>query len=259
VEQHFACTACGKCCYGWLPLTLKDALVHAGRFPLALIWKTVPHGTRTFPLATRLGITLKSRKRLAVLIMPTAYIPPSLPCPELMETGGCAIHENKPQRCRTMPFYPYREESDQTEMLKPRKGWLCDTTQSAPLVYRKHLILAREDFDLERLELIEQAETMRQYADYMFKYSPWILDQLNALASNPNGHVITSLSSFLTAIKHLDSQRIATQQLPVLTNFSELTSAQAELTDYHRNYAGWAKEMAYLSTRSAKTLPESPQ
>jgi len=215
----------------------------------------VPHGTRTFPLATRLGITLKSRKRLAVLIMPTAYIPPSLPCPELMETGGCAIHDTKPQRCRTMPFYPYREESDQAEMLKPRKGWLCDTTQAAPLVYRKRLIIAREDFDLERVALLEQAETMRQYADYMFKYSPWIIDQLAALASNPDGHVITSLSSFLTAIKHLDTHRIATQQLPALIEFSERTSAQIELLDYHRNYAGWAKEMTYLATRSVKTAP----
>jgi Fe-S-cluster containining protein len=255
VEQHFACTACGKCCYGWLPLTLKDALAHAGRFPLALIWKTVPQGTRTFPLATRLGVTLKSRKRAAILIMPTAYISPSQPCPELMETGGCAIHDNKPQRCRTMPFYPYREESDQADMLKPRKGWLCDTTQAAPLVYRKRLIVAREDFDLERAGLLEQADTMRQYADYMFKYSPWIIDQLAALANNPNGHVMTSLSSFLTAIKHLDAQCIATQQLPVLMRLSEITSNQPELLDYHRNYIGWAKEMTYLATRSVKTSP----
>lgn len=255
MEQHFACTACGKCCYGWLPLTLQDALAHAGRFPLALIWKTVPQGTRTFPLATRLGVTLKSRKRLAVLIMPTAYIPPSLPCPELMETGGCAIHDNKPQRCRTMPFYPYREESDQAELLKPRKGWLCDTTPAAPLVYRKRLILAREDFDLEREALLEQAEIMRQYADYMFKYSPWITDQLAGLANNPNGQVVTSLSSFLTAIKSLDAQCIAAQQLPVLIDFSEKTSAQPELLDYHRNYAGWAKEMAYLATRGVKATP----
>jgi hypothetical protein len=79
-----------------LPLTLSDALTHADRFPLALVWTPVPQGTRSFPLATRLGITLALRKRtrIAALIVPTAYIPPSLPCPALTGEGLCGIHDN---------------------------------------------------------------------------------------------------------------------------------------------------------------------
>lgn len=253
MERRFNCTACGKCCFGWLPLTLNDALLHASRFPLALVWTPVPQGTKSFSLATRLGITLKpdKRTRIAALIVPTAYIPASFPCPALTSEGLCGIHDNKPQRCQTMPFYPYREESDQTDMLIPRKGWACDTSSAAPVVYRHKLIVDRANFDRERKELIQQASVMQQYAEYMLKYSPWIVENLAALAAKPDGHVITSLSSFLTAIKQLDATHIAAQQLPLLNDFAEKTATVPELSEYHRHYAGWAKEMGYLAARGA--------
>jgi Fe-S-cluster containining protein len=250
MESRFSCTSCGKCCFGWLPLTLEDALLHAGRFPLAFIWSVVPPGTRNHALAKQLGVTLKSGKRMAVVIMPTAYIPSALPCPELSAEGLCRIHENKPSRCKTMPFYPYREESDQRAMLVPRKDWLCDITPVVQVVYRDGKILARQDFELERRALLSQSDIMRQYADYMFKYSPWMIDSLNALASTPDGTLLTSLSSFLTAIKHLDSRSIAAQQLPVFLEFAEKTKGVPELADYHKHYAGWAKEMDYLAKRA---------
>lgn len=250
MESRFNCTACGKCCFGWLPLTLNEALAHAGRFPLALVWSAVPQGTKTYPLATRLGITLKSGKRIAALIMPTAYVPASFPCPELTSDNLCGIHDNKPVRCRTMPFYAYREESDQADTLVPRKDWLCDISLAAPVVYRNRVIVERKNFDLERSELLDQAAILRQYAEYMFKYSPWIVDNLAALASRPDGNVLTSLSSFLTAIKHLDAKSIAAQQLPVLQDFAARTAQIPQLVEYHRNYAGWAKEMGYLATRT---------
>jgi Fe-S-cluster containining protein len=237
-----------------LPLTLSDALAHAQRFPLALVWTTVPRGAKSHGFATRLGLTLKSKMRAAVLIMPTAYIPPSFSCPELSRDGLCAIHENKPSRCKTMPFYPYREESDQSDMLIPRKGWLCSNSPEAAVVYRNRTIIVREDFDLERKALLEQAAVMRQYADYMFKYSPWIVDKLNAQASNQAGSLVTSLSSFLTAIKNLDATKIASQQYPVFKEFALRTADDPGLADYHRNYAGWAKEMAYLANRAAPSF-----
>lgn len=251
MERHFGCTACGKCCYGWLPLTLGDALVHAGRFPLALVWSVVPQGTRTYPLAARMGVTLKAGKRthIAALIVPTAYIPPSLPCPELGADGRCGIHDTKPQRCRTMPFYPYREEADQADMLVPREGWECDISITAPLVYRDKALVERADFDCERKKLLEQAPVMQRYAEYMLKYSPWIADNLAALATRPGGNVVTSLSSFFTATRQPNAAQLAAQQLPVLRVFAEKTAAVAELADYHRNYVGWAKEMEFLASR----------
>lgn len=250
--DRFRCTACGKCCYGALPLTLDDALAHAGRFPLALVWTAVPQGVKSFPLTAKLGITLKPKKRpqIAVLIALTAYIPEVLPCPALSESGLCDIQEMKPLRCRTMPFYPYREEADQADLLKPRQGWLCDTSASAPLVYENKRIVERADFELERAALLTQAQVMQQYADYMLKYSPWIADHLVAQIIKPGGHVITSLSSFLTATKKLDSTDIAGRQLPALLSFAERTAALPELADYHRNYLGWGKEMSYLAGRA---------
>lgn len=254
MEQRFSCTACGKCCYGWLPLTLKDAVANAGRFPLAMVWTPVRPTAKSFDLASRLGTTLRlrNRKTVAVLIVPTGYLPPTYPCPALQADNLCGIHADKPSRCRTMPFYPYREEKDQADLLIPRKGWLCEVSAAAPAVYRDHAIVERADFDRERADLIEQAPVMRTYADYVFKYMPWIADNLATLVTKPNaGNLVTSLSSFLTATRRPDAAALAAAQAPLLHALAERTRDDPALTDYHRNYSGWAKEMDSLAKRGA--------
>ena len=253
MDKHFRCTACGKCCFGSLPLTLNDAINNASRFPLALMWTPVPQASSAFKLGTQLGalIKLKQRRQMAIVITPTAYLPPSFPCPELTADNLCGIHASKPSRCRTMPFYPYREEKDQADLLVPRAGWACDTSAAAPVVYHDKKIVVRSDFDQERRELLEQAATMSTYADYMLKYSPWIADSLDSAALGSGvgsgGNVVTSLSSFLAAIKSIDAAALAAQQLPVLRQYAALTATAPDLLDYHRNYAGWAMEMEYLA------------
>ncbi len=252
MDPHFSCTACGKCCHGWLPLTLKDAVTHAGRFPLAMMWTPVRTNAKSYELATTLGATVRlpSRKMVAVLIMPTAYLPSSFPCPELQDDGLCGIHAEKPSRCRTMPFYPYREEKDQADLLIPRKGWQCDVSAAAPVVYRNHTILDRTDFDRERQELLDQAPVMRSYVEYVLKYMPWILNDLAAMAAKPTGgNLFTSLSSFLTATRRPDAAALAAAQAPLMQTMAERTRDDPALRDYHRNYAGWAKEMESLARR----------
>ncbi|PWC31996.1 YkgJ family cysteine cluster protein [Azospirillum sp. TSO22-1] len=254
MEQRFACTACGACCHGWLPLTLDDAVAYAGRFPLAMVWTPLRQGAKAFAHTARLGTTvrLRDRKTLAVTIAPTAYIPPSFPCPELAADGRCAIHADKPSRCRTMPFYPYREEADQADMLVPRKGWACDTSAAAPVVYRDRVVVERTDFDREHEQLQRQAPILRGYADYALKYMPWILDSLAKAAARPAaGGVVTSLSSFLTATRRPDAAALAAGQQPVLAAFAERTSGDPALADYHRNYVAWGKEMASIARQAA--------
>ena len=96
MERRFHCTACGKCCFGWLPLSLDDAISNAGRFPLAMIWTTLRQGAKSFALNAELGTTveLRNRKRIAVQIAPTAYIPPSFPC----------RRQGQPQRSLSLRF-----------------------------------------------------------------------------------------------------------------------------------------------------------
>lgn len=255
MEPRFSCTACGKCCHGWLPLTLKDAVAHAGRFPLAMVWTPVRSNARSYELATRLGATVRlpNRKTVAVLIVPTAYLPTSHPCPELRDDGLCGIHEDKPSRCRTMPFYPYREEKDQADLLIPRKGWQCDTSVAAPVVYSDHAILDRADFDRERDDLLDQTPAIQRYADYMLKYMPWIVDELAKMAAKPTGgNLVTSLSSFLTATRRPDAAEIAAAQAPLFQAMAERTKGDPALRDYHRNYSGWAKEMESVARRKSE-------
>ena len=199
-----------------------------------------------------LGTTIKlaDRKELAVLIVPTAYLPSSFPCPALGDDNLCTIHRNKPSRCKTMPFYPYREERYQSELLTPRKGWACDTSTAAPLVFQDKKIVFRDDFDQEREELLAQVPILRGYAEYMLKYSPSLVNSLVQAASKVKaGHVVTSLSSFLTATKNPEAKQIAQLQLPVLNNYAAKTAGDLQLTDFHKNYLNWSKEMAYWAQR----------
>jgi hypothetical protein len=149
-----------------------------------------------------------------------------------------------------MPFYPYREERDQADLLTPRKGWECDVSAAAPVVYRQGTIVDRGDFDRERRELLQQAPLLRTYADYMFKYTPALADKLALAAqSGAGGNVVASLSSFLTATRQLDIPGLAARQQAVLSDFAARTAGQAELAEFHSNYAGWAREMEYLAKR----------
>jgi Fe-S-cluster containining protein len=201
-------------------------------------------------MVATLGTTIKlaHRKELAVLIVPTAYIPSSFPCPALTEDNLCSIHLNKPSRCKTMPFYPYREERYQAEILSTLQGLPCDTSMTAPVVFQDNKIVIRDNFDNERQDLLEQVPILRCYSDYMLKYSPSLIGRLIYASSNVKaGHVVTSLSSFLTATRNADAKNIACQQLPILSKYVKKTEGDQGLAYFHKNYLDWSKEMSYLS------------
>ncbi|MBS1169108.1 MAG: hypothetical protein H6R01_26 [Burkholderiaceae bacterium] len=206
-------------------------------------------------MVASLGATIKmpNGKDLAALIVPTAYIPPTFPCPALAANNLCGIHANKPLRCRTMPFYPYREEQYQAETLSPRAGWACNTTPTAPVVFSHKKVVWREDFDRELAALRTQVPTMRTYATYMLRYTPLITGSLaKASIDRKGGQVITSLSSFLTATRNPDAQGIAEQQLSVLNMYIEKTAESKELAEYHLQYTRWAKEMSFLASTQTR-------
>jgi Fe-S-cluster containining protein len=253
MTKHFQCTACGKCCYGQLPLTWKDAFAHVEIFPLCFVWTPVQPSSKDFKLVSELGTTIRlpDRKELAVLIVPTSFIPSSFPCPALMDDGKlCSIHRDKPSRCKAMPFYPYREERYQAELLTPRQGWECDTSASAPIVFQDKKIVSRDDFEHEKHDLMEQVPLLRCYSDYMLKYTPSFPSSLMiASLKGKGGHVVTSLSSFLTATRNSDAKNIAQKQLPILNHYVAKTADDAKLIDFHKNYVNWAKEMTYLSQK----------
>lgn len=252
MERHFACTACGKCCTGWVPLTVKDALAHAGLFPLAVVWTPVRQASKAFAITAKLGLTVKTRdkKTLAVRIAPTAYIPPSMPCPALTTDNLCGIHAEKPSRCRTMPFFPYRDESDQADLLVPRPRWTCDTSAGAPVVYRDKAVVERGDFDYERGDLLDQAPILRAYGEWLLGNVPAMADNLSRAALKPGGgHVAVGFASLLRRLPDVDKPTIAQAQLAVLGDFAAKVADQPTLAEYHRNYGDWAWEMERLAGR----------
>ncbi|MBI4979203.1 MAG: YkgJ family cysteine cluster protein [Spirochaetes bacterium] len=251
--RHFRCTQCGRCCYGLLPLTCNDAFAHADLFPLGFVWTALRPGSKDYNHTASLGaiVPVPGGTSLAVQITPTAFIPAIFTCPALREDNRCSLHDtNKPLRCRTMPLYPYREERFQSDVLTPRAGWMCDMSESAPVIFNGTTIVCRDDFDRELGELMAQVPLLRRYADYMLKYTPWLTGSLQQIAGKGGGTVVTSLSSFLTATRNTDAQNIARQQLPVLKAFVERTAGNAPLKEFHAHYVNWEKEMSYVAKRA---------
>ena len=117
-------------------------------------------------------------------------------------------------------------------------------------MFKDRQIVARDDFDQERRDLLEQVPVLRRYADYMLKYSPWLVGALTqASGQTKAGHLITSLASFLTATRNAEAGRIARLQLPILNDYAARTAEDGRLAEFHRNYQNWSQEMAYLSQR----------
>ncbi|MEE8393006.1 MAG: YkgJ family cysteine cluster protein [Rhodospirillales bacterium] len=252
MERRFHCTVCGKCCYGKLPLTLNDAIANAGRFPLAMFWTAVRQGAKSFEITARLGATatLLNRKKIALQITPVAYLPPLFPCPALSPDGRCAIHADRPLRCRAMPFYPFREESDQVDMLVPRKGWDCDTSANAPVVYRDRKVVHRGDFDRERQGLIDQASIVRAYADSLMANAPNVAMAVEKAARKRHGgHVVLNFTGILPKLSNIDAPSFARKQLPVLSGYADRTAGTSELKEFHEYYGNCATGMKRLLER----------
>jgi hypothetical protein len=153
-----------------------------------------------------------------------------------------------------MPFYPYREEGDQADLLIPRTGWLCDTSPAAHAVYRDKKIVGRQDFDDERGQLISQAPALRSYGERLLASSPPLKDELiRVAAKRTGGHVVVNFSTLLPHLPKVDVVYFAHKQFPVLTEFAEKTSADPALAEYHRLYLECAAEMeSVLKRRSSR-------
>jgi Fe-S-cluster containining protein len=239
MNRHFACTACGKCCSGLLPLLLDEALEHAERFPLAMVWTVVRPDSKAFDLTKRIGTTVKvaRRREVAVQISAMAYMPEAVMCPALTEENLCGIHPSKPIRCRTMPFYPYQEESDQDKLLIPRAGWTCDISGEAPLVYRDEKILAKGDFDEERHRLEEQAHVVKAYANRLVASSASLVRELEVLSKRASGgRLALGFTGILPRLPNGDIMAFAKRQLPVLRRFANITASEASHRKFHDYY-----------------------
>lgn len=211
----------------------------ADRFPLAITITPIKPGTRGQSVVERIGVSavLPPKKRFWLLVTPVAFIPPSMPCPELGPDNLCGIHDHKPIRCRTMPFYAYKDEDHQLDMLSPRGGWECDVTEAAPVVYRDRKVVDRADFDAERQALLDQSTELRRYADLLLKHSPVMAARIaKASQSSPMGRVVVSFVSLLRYDRNQDLADFARRQSPVLEAWERRTASQTKAMEYNTYY-----------------------
>ncbi len=238
-ENRFLCTRCGLCCQGWLPLTLCEALTEAERFPLAMVLTPVKSSDKTFPLAERIGlpIPITKRQHVALVASPTAYIPPSLRCPALSPDNRCALHPNKPLRCRTMPFDPRRAEDRQADLLVPRKGWSCVTGAEAPVVYRDRRVVERTDFENERQALLDQAGEVRTWTAKLLQRDASLAQRVTHAAQSPiQQRVVVTFFPFLRMGSPANLQDFARHQIKAVTLWAAKTANLPSCEPEHAYY-----------------------
>jgi Fe-S-cluster containining protein len=210
-----------------LALTIADALAHADLFPLAVSFSPVRQGAKAHDATRRLGVVLPlgGRKGLAVRVTPVALIPPDAACPALGADGLCTIHETKPLRCKAMPFFAWRDESDQDQLLVPRPGWQCDVSEAAPLVYQDRKILDRSGFDAELAAIKADQPVLERYAQTILPLTPGLGDGLLKLAAKPaGGDMILGFATLLKRLTGVDKSMVAVRQAKVLGNWECRTS-----------------------------------
>ena len=153
------------------------------------------------------------------------------------------IHETKPHRCRTMPFSAYRDEADQDDLLIPRPGWTCDTSDESPVVYRDKDIIVRDDFDAERDCLVHDAAILKPYGEWLLQSAPSLDMELRKIALKPRGgRGLVAFSTLIPTLPNGDLYAIAEKQFPVMTAFAARTADDPALSEYHQRYVEGAAE-----------------
>lgn len=237
-EKRFLCTACGRCCNGILPVTIAEGLKWAHLFPMAVSILPVRPGTRGVAVLDRVGVAveLPGKKKLLLQVMPVSFVPPNVSCPAL-DGNLCSIHAEKPLRCRAMPFYPFKDEEHQLELLIPRSGWLCETGEEAPVVYKDRKIVERHDYAAERAALFAQAPLMNEFVKHLFKTSPLQANRIiRASQSTMPQRVIVSFASLLRRADPAAFGEFAKAQISVLEAWAERTKDDQSLVEFQGYY-----------------------
>lgn len=136
-----------------------------------------------------------------------------------------------------MPFYAYKDEDHQVDMLVPRPGWQCDIGPDAPVVYKDQTIVTRQEFDNERSALLGQVPALRRYADLILKHDPALFARVAKAAQTPSiGQVVTGFVTFLRYNPKLDLVDFAKRQQPVLETWAQRTSTDTKVSQFNRYY-----------------------
>ena len=147
-----------------------------------------------------------------------------------------------------MPFSAYRDEKDQDDLMIPRSGWVCDTSDEAPVVYREKSIIGREDFALEREQLVRDAAILKPYAEWLLDSVPSLRMELQKLAMRPGGgRVVVAFSTLIPRLPKVDIYAFAEKQYPVMQDFAQRTAGDPTLADFHQRYVDCAAEWEQIT------------
>ncbi|MEW5726982.1 MAG: YkgJ family cysteine cluster protein [Pseudomonadota bacterium] len=205
---RFSCSGCGKCCTGWLPLTLAETPSFAATAPLALVWhahrRTQPQRPH-FRAARKLFPTLclPDGGEVVPWVRTVVLVPPGTPCAHLSD-GLCAVHPTKPLRCRTMPFHSNLPADSQEDYLKLRPDWPCFVAADGKPLYDRGRFLDasyRRDYHAETEALAADARLLRKHVDETVAAGGEGFGRLLArIATTPGGHLVTPWSRLARAL-----------------------------------------------------------
>jgi hypothetical protein len=156
------------------------------------------------------------------------------------------------QKATALPndAYAVHEENYQANCLVTRKGWRCDTTEKAPVIYQNKRILDRTNFDNERNALLAQAPVFRTYATKLFQHNPALMARVTKAAQSPiPGRVVVNFSSVFRYNKQYDLRSFALMQQGIIEAWEQKTANLPILSDYHAYYKEALIELAWIRNR----------
>jgi len=194
--RHFACTQCGKCCNRSPEVELSEAAglsdVFVFRLMFRLYWlpdqvkdyrrsgEGQPNRTSVFFEKKRLLNAFAARKYSAKAIRDgkriacTKYLLLSALAVDTIEAAcsalsgsKCSIYDRRPQTCRSVPLHYSRAEAlaaFDLETFVGTSGYLCDTSDAAPIILKDGRIVAPE-IDSARSAAIALAARDRPWSE----------------------------------------------------------------------------------------------
>ena len=136
-----------------------------------------------------------------------------------------------------------RGEDDQMDLLTPKAGWACDTSESAPVLYRDKTIIEREEFAMERAQVLSDAKVLKPFAELMLDSQPSLRMELTKTAERPmGGTLIVSFSPLVKRLGHVNIFELAAKQVPVMEDFVRQTHDDDQAKAEHQRYLDSAQE-----------------
>lgn len=220
---YFKCNGCGKCCNGYVSLTIDDCFRLQDEFIISLMWRIQPVGVRKVLNYTMnddeidseynelkksfATLTNKQGREFFVQIFPVTSDYSKNVCSKLSSDGKCTIYEKRPHICKNIPFQPISPIFLQGEILKEfSQEFDCvvlNKEKEYPLLFKNNIIMDdafKDNFDHNKDVIFSDSLLLSNLMTLVNENHP-IVPSMHSLLESEGGWLETGLVPFALALR----------------------------------------------------------